>query len=495
MMSMNIPEIYDSTVSSKKSLFQHIYQKIITSAAPGAANVTDQPTGNTKTLKKKTVSKTIDLLLQQQQLQQQQQQLSSSSSIGVSGGSVGNTPFHIFQTAQLSVWSNTAGPVVEQLWKIKDVPIDFQAFTARQTLCGLDPKNTSDEVRFNMYPEHGFMVLSHIFNSKYTDLLSTKFAFSLYLNISFFNDYLPLHDIIVDRLTFLSCKILKAYTKNIPLENELFSKELINTMINVEKLFIHNGYPNVNISNTWFSDPLVDTDFLIKVLTSHFQTHGSTIIYGSHSEYVLKWMDTLSLFLTTKERKIASRNLNLKEYIPDIIIQGFIDVTQKQIEERLYLSLRPSTIIDIDKQIIYQTRRNHEYLEQRIDLFSKIILENYQMKEIENHLTTFKGNSTYIQKMVNEVFQLPFHFREIFLIQSVKSLLRKSSIIITGLQSLPYNEQKNRIQSLFNPTISETDIEVLYGLAEKLQYYLYVSVSKSQSFAIEDAIMEILSLV
>lgn len=104
--------------------------------------------------------------------------------------------------------------MIEQSWYYKELPLDFKQFIARQTLCGLDPKNTCDEFRFNIYSDQGVLVLSHIFNSKYNDSL-TKFALSLYLSINFFNDYLPIHDIIVDRITCLSCKLLKMYTLNV----------------------------------------------------------------------------------------------------------------------------------------------------------------------------------------------------------------------------------------------------------------------------------------
>ncbi|EGC33742.1 hypothetical protein DICPUDRAFT_80518, partial [Dictyostelium purpureum] len=269
------------TYQKKRSLFDAIYQKLLVNGSPPLNG--DNNTSGVNIRKKKLGT-------------------SKSSSIPVDLTHL--YTFQIFQGAQLSVWHDTAGPVVEQLWKYKDIGSDFQAFIARQTLCGLDPKNTADEIRFNIYPDQGFMVLSHIFNSKYNDSL-TKFALSVFLSITNFNEYLPIHDIIVDRVTCLSCKLLKNYSLNITDHLELFTKELVLTMINVEQLFL-SGYPSINISSTCFNEPKIDQEFLVRALTSHFQTYGSTIVIGSNPETVLMWMDTISLFLTPKERKLAS---------------------------------------------------------------------------------------------------------------------------------------------------------------------------------------------
>ncbi|KAM9961054.1 hypothetical protein ACTFIW_010228 [Dictyostelium discoideum] len=524
--------IEGTSYQKKRSLFDAVYQKLINNGSPnlsdhnynnGNTSFTSGKINKKKLNSSKTSTSPIDL-----------NQLYKS--------------FQVFQGAQLSVWHDTAGPVIEQSWYYKELPLDFKQFIARQTLCGLDPKNTCDEFRFNIYPDQGVLVLSHIFNSKYNDSL-TKFALSLYLSINFFNDYLPIHDIIVDRITCLSCKLLKMYTLNLIDQSDLFTKELVLTMINIEHLFLSNYNEkcgSISVSNTCFNDSKIDQDFLIRVLTSHFQTYGSTIIIGSNADLVYQWMDTIYLFLTPKERKLTTRNLNLKEYIPDIMIQGFLNENNininnsinnnnnmnnnnnnnnmnnssynhnhlnsnnnninninnnswlKQIDERLHFSLRPSTVVDLDKGIVYQTKRNHEYVDKRIDLFSKLIVDNYhQGKEFEN-LTPFKNsNSIFITKMVNEVFQLPFHLKEVFLMQSIKSLLRKSSIVITTLQHLSFTpaiEQKYKISQLFTPPLNEVDIELLYGLAEKLQFYLFVSVTKPESFGLEDTIMEILAL-
>ncbi|KYR02256.1 origin recognition complex subunit 2 [Tieghemostelium lacteum] len=383
--------------------------------------------------------------------------------------------FQVFTGAQLSVWQDTAGPTVDKLWKTRDnLTPEFQSFIARQTLCGLDPTSTNDELRFNIYPDLQLMVPSHIFNSRHSDIL-TKFSFSLYFNIQYFNEYLQLHDIIADRMSYLSCRLLKEYSLN---QNDLesFKKELVSMMINIEHLFL-SSYPNVNILNTLFGDQKMDTDFFIKALTSHMQTYGTTVVIGSSEALIQKWLDTLSLFLTVKERKVSSRQIN-KEFIPDMMIQGLLDVTLKQIEDKLYQSLRPITVIDIDQHQIYQSLLHTQYKTYRYELLRSLLLDGANVNRKENTLfSSFRGVSVYLSKIVQEVFQLPLHLRETYLIQMMRVLLRKTSLVVAYSQTVKFLgiSYVKKLKSEFNIP-SEADVYVLFGLSEKLQLYLILSV-------------------
>eukprot|EP01132_Coremiostelium_polycephalum_P003248 gene3248-4068_t len=389
----------------------------------------------------------------------------------------------IFAGAQLSIWHDTAGPVVEQLWNNQEISLDFQLFIARQTLCGLDLKNCSDEIRFNIYPDQGLMVPSVIFNSKYSDKL-TKFALSLYLKIDYFNEYTQLHDIISDRLTFLASKLLKDYCIQKVNLNE-FTLDLIQVFNNVESLFLAS-YPNVDISSTWFYENKIDTEFFIRVLSSHLQTYGSTIVIGSNSELILKWMDTLSLFLTCKERKLSSRNLINREYIPDLMIQGLLDCSIKQIEEKVHFSLKPLTIVDTDNQTLHQTFIHYQYKTIREDILLRtVIFQNGSLKDVQ-YFKQFKdsSSSTYIKNIVNEVFQLPIELREIYLAQSMRLLLRKASLVVNYSQSVDFLgiNYESKIKTVFNiPT--DSDVHLLFGVAEKLQLYLFLAVLRPSDLA------------
>ncbi|EFA76867.1 hypothetical protein PPL_09619 [Heterostelium album PN500] len=217
--------------------------------------------------------------------------------------------------AQLSIWHDTAGPGIEQFWSTgnensMNLAPDFLTFIARQTLCGYDISMESEEMRFNIYPEQ--------------------------------NEY----------------------------DLASFTSELINVCTNFENVF-SAGYPHVEISQTFFMESTIpspqDLDFLIRAISSHIITSGSTVVVGSKHNEILKWLDTLYMFLTPNERYISSRQVNSHEMIPDLMIQGLLNVNQKQIEEKLPFSLRPTTVIDIDKKEVYHTDILHQYTSFRED--------------------------------------------------------------------------------------------------------------------------------
>eukprot|EP01133_Synstelium_polycarpum_P010791 gene10791-12574_t len=331
--------------------------------------------------------------------------------------------------AQLSVWHDTAGPVVEQLWTTEEhIPADFQAFMARQTLCGLDTKIVAEETRFNIYPEQGFMVPSIIFNSRYHDKI-TKFALSVFLDLSKLSTYQHIHDIVTDRMSMLAAIILRNYSQNI-FDQTTFTEQLIDVCENIESIFL-SSYPHADISSTYFMElKVADTDFFIRAITSTLQTNGSAIVIGSQERLIEKWMDTLSLFLTPNERSISSRQLRQK-IVPDLMIQGLHHVSLKQIEEKV-------------KSVI-----------------------------------AFKDQSMYIQKMVNEVFSLPLDLREIYLIHFMRLMLRKASFVVAHSQStdcLGINYAKKLKSELNLP--SESDVYLLFGISEKLQLNLFMSAIK-----------------
>ncbi|EGG23430.1 hypothetical protein DFA_05562 [Cavenderia fasciculata] len=379
---------------------------------------------------------------------------------------------------QLSVWHDTAGPVVEQLWTTPEynLPSEFQSFMARQTLCGLDTKITSEEMRFNIYPEHSIMSSSIIFNARYNDKI-TKFALSLYMDLSKLSIYQHIHDIIADRLSMLASFILRNYCNNIA-DQISFTKELVLVCINLEHLYSSN-YPHVDILSTFLMDAKPqDNDFFVKVITSHLQTNGSTVVFGTQQAQVLKWLDTLSLFLTPNEKALSTRILTNKEYIPDLVIQGLIDVSLKQIEENIYLSLKPVTVVDLDKMEIFQTHIQYRYTSYREDILKNILLQS-QTRSDDKSLNRFKDPSIYIQKMVTEVYSLPMEMREIYLIHYMKLLLRKASFVVAYSQSnecLGINFAKKLKSDLNLP--SESDVYTLFGVAEKLQLNLFISAIK-----------------
>ncbi|GAM17623.1 hypothetical protein SAMD00019534_007980 [Acytostelium subglobosum LB1] len=392
--------------------------------------------------------------------------------------------------AQLSVWHDTAGPVIEQLWTVPgddedgqlSVSNEFQAFMARQTLCGLDTKIVSEEMRFNIYPEQGFMIPSIIFNAKYHEKI-TKFALSIYLDITKLHIYQHCHDFISDRMSLLASIILTNYC-NSNYDLTKFTPELLLVCVNIDKVF-SSSYPTTDISQTFFieSHPPAqpEYDFIVKAITSHMHTGGSTVVIGSNDKVILKWLDTLYLFLTPNERNVSSRVLS-HEFVPDLIIQGILDVSLKTLEERIPYSLRPSTVIDTDRNEVYQTEIQYQYTCYRDDfLVATAIFKKQLPPEKETKiLCTFTQPSVYVRQMLNEVFSLPLNYREIYLVHYMRLLLRKASFVVSFTQSINSNLGINyakKVKSELNLP-SESDVYLLFGIAEKLQLNLFMSAIK-----------------
>ena len=94
-----------------------------------------------------------------------------------------------------------------------------------------------------------------------------------------------------------------------------------NALNNEEKLIKEIRF-NQSVFANIESDKKMEVKFLALAITSHLQTHGSTVVIGSHVPDIDQMIDTLAIFLTPDERERSSYVVEGRKYIPDLLLQG-----------------------------------------------------------------------------------------------------------------------------------------------------------------------------
>jgi len=288
---------------------------------------------------------------------------------------------------------------------------------------------------------------------------------------------------------------------------ETFTTHLYTFITNMEILYNSQLTP-LKFSQTAFSisEQDIDIDFLSRVLTSHLQTHGYSVVIGDDEKAVNMLVDTLSLFLIDpQDRKRSSRVIGKRGFIPDLIIQGILDSQERQNtpDEDIIQSLFPITMIDLKSQSVKQTHPYHEYSVLRkeyMDLELMKLTSNKTLKEWQAKdglFKTMRTNSILIENILKDAFGLPRSLRETFLAQSVKGLIRKSVLLIKYVEA---ELEKNKNAHLEHTIVkkvradldlgNENDFGVLLGISEKLSPGIYVALAGDPA-SIEEKFVEL----
>lgn len=80
---------------------------------------------------------------------------------------------------------------------------------------------------------------------------------------------------------------------------------------------------SVNSKNSAFSATLI-SDHFCRLLTSHLQTHGNTVMIGQNITVLNMLINTLALFLSPAERNRSCYARRNHRYMPDLFLQGLV---------------------------------------------------------------------------------------------------------------------------------------------------------------------------
>jgi hypothetical protein len=212
----------------------------------------------------------------------------------------------------------------------------------------------------------GYIMSASVFTARFRNA-TTKFSLCLLVQSHFLPHYLLLHSMIEDRMFQLvsSLRALMAKSKDTRALSK-FSKLLPAFTKNVEQLQ-NSGLGSIDFGKTFICNQnLFEKEFVARAITSHLQTCHTTVVLGSNVGLVNSFVDSLSLFLSPNEVKLSAyAKKEAGIYVPDLVLQGVLG--EEIADNAVIWSRSPTTLVDVDRQIVKQTLPYHQYTVLRQD--------------------------------------------------------------------------------------------------------------------------------
>jgi len=419
----------------------------------------------------------------------------------------------------LALWDNISGPRLEQVWggqtkfsnnlninnninndiggsdnSTNEPKEEDLLYAARYTLGGeIVSESTHMETKFQVVPDRGYFSHSRLFHATYHGQ-STLFALSLIFSLDTLPNYLRLHHVVNDRVQHLVNMYVYLLKKRPPDSAlDVFSSQVPNFIKDLDAIFDTKLAPVIFEKTMFAGTPLGDDlEFLAKAVTSHLQTHGSTVVIGTAEQQINSYMETLSLFLSCDEKKRSStRVVPGRGYVPDLLLQGIIGA--KIPDESIILSMLPTTLVDLQTMTVKQTHPYHEYTVLRKEYMklrnTKLVSSSARKENLwtaqEGLFRLVKQSAPCISRILNDVFRLPMHLREGFIAHSMKLLSRKAVVLIKYVEALLSQPEEGVRSEVLDPGIikkirqdldlSDQCFTVLLGIAEKMSPGIYIT--------------------
>eukprot|EP01130_Rhizamoeba_saxonica_P005088 TRINITY_DN2044_c3_g1_i2.p1 TRINITY_DN2044_c3_g1~~TRINITY_DN2044_c3_g1_i2.p1 ORF type:complete len:435 (-),score=88.83 TRINITY_DN2044_c3_g1_i2:55-1359(-) len=430
------------------------------------------------------------------------------------------------------MWDNISGPRAAQIWSDNSNQSSTLEQLPRYSLNGemvdiANSKSIKKKLKFMVLPK--YFSTSMVFDAYYNDQI-TKFSLSLLWEKSLLQKYLMMNHIVEDRMNQLTEVIISiTHDKDISVALDILDEgKMESILVNLDQL-LRNQMSEQGISrNFQNSFYMMDngSDILARVLTSHLQT-GCTLVIGESEEHVIRWVDTISMFIFPAHRILFSRYISTT-YIPDMILQGM--VATEVDDEIIINSSIPTTLLDLnhDPPKIDQTYPYHAYSSIRSEFFEDQIKSAANIPRRENLLVDWdrKGGlypprrteleiSPLVQNIVDGIFELPScpsYLREGYITHTMDMLINKSIVLINYITSLQERKTDQYItdEMQMNEQIDHREIElvrmkrwiiemlhleescyrVLLSIAEKIQPGIYLKAEGNPSKA-QDRLLEL----
>ncbi|KAI9283665.1 C9orf72-like protein family-domain-containing protein [Umbelopsis sp. AD052] len=396
-----------------------------------------------------------------------------------------------FSAVMLIKWSNVMGPEVEKVWASDDQAVQTKKATytgiAKQVLNGEIGRTILEiEPKFLVLGDEGVICTSFLFAeynnpsskngpiggtpttkaSKKYSLDTNKISALVFLvPLQYLRNFSNYFDVMVDRVPGLVEKLrrLRLITKTpwTMLLNHFTSFHLIpfvHGIMDLESVSLPKDC--LKISHTILgieSRRMFDNEFVARLITSHLQTHGSTLVVGTNITTMNMVINTLALFLFPEERDRSSHTRKEHQYMPDLYAQGVLAQVVDQMDANLdFLVLEspePTTLVDLSRLTIEQTAVLPEYSRVRTEFYR---LEEAHLEESALHAETnawrlpaledeslewtrqifhtAKGIAPCVASMLKEIDRMPLTMREAFVRQWRRGLLRKALAVIKFLE-------------------------------------------------------------
>lgn len=409
-----------------------------------------------------------------------------------------------FVAVVLSCWDNVLGPRLQHVWRGNgDTESQEKSvkYVVGRTLHGEllrdAPENVVD-TKLYVVKDYGIVCHSFIFSGcdKYGINIS---ALSFIIPLSEFQNYLPLLELVEERVKILIAKLRVLQAKNLTSSLSAFSKYLprfIQTIASLKTAGIPDSIP---LSETSFGPgqaSSLDDHFLRRVITSHLQTFGSTLVVGKALDKVNLMVNTLALMLSPEERKRSRyavdtlANDSSDFYDSDLFVQGLLKSSKESFSlpvKGIITSSLPSTLVDMDTGEVKQTCPFNEHIVIRrefIDIELALLSEEAEDTPVFPELGLLHYSEEIgllVQTFMHDIQILPYvcGVREGFIDNFLRLLDRKALALIkyvetqSSLGTVPLNDTAKRQLRQDLQLVTEADYSIVLTRAEKLHPGIY----------------------
>ncbi|CAO3617746.1 unnamed protein product [Cunninghamella blakesleeana] len=398
-----------------------------------------------------------------------------------------------FSAILLIQWSNVVGPKVTKVWSGEPMDSSLLTTIARQVLNGEMGRALSKiEPKWLVLHRQGLVCTAFLYQDPCSSSLC---GLVMVVPVRYLRNFSQYFNVLSQRVPRQLIDVLMKLRKNYRKHNVSWSTALdyfanihlfglVKSIMNLESVSLPTEW--IKISHTLLSKdckPIVDTEFLIKIITSHLQTYGSTVLIGKNLTSMNIVINTLALFLSPEEKSRSSHARKNHKYMPDLFLQGLLlqdlENAKTRLEIEVLESPTPTTIVDLDKLQIKQTvlqpayRRlkyqwHDTFLNKLEEDFSHFITTGSHMKpygEInQKRFATFQKTEVIapmVQKLVQETFALPNKIRESYIRQWQRGLIKRAISLVKFIQDETSAILAKGMTSSMNPTtptsMSEND--------------------------------------
>ncbi|KAI9282253.1 C9orf72-like protein family-domain-containing protein [Sporodiniella umbellata] len=406
-----------------------------------------------------------------------------------------------FSHILLIQWSNVIGPKVEKVWPEEGMDENTQMMIARQVLNG-ELSATSVESKWIWFSS--MICTAFLFEDS---TVNTLCAICLVVPKRYqknFAQYLPLlQNRVPDQLVKPLVQLRKIHKREKVSWNNTLECFTINWLMPFVKSIMDLESVSLPIdcaklSHTMLNDEskqMLNSPFIAKIITSHLQTFGSTVLTGNNLSSVNMMINTLSLFLSSKEKSRSCHARKSHRYIPGLYLQGLLikDVEDMcpRIELAVLDSIVPTTLVDMTRIVVKKTPLYHHFQRLRASyqnaLFSKLedgfacrYNNRLQMSDWSKRSYVFEkvnNIAPMVQVLLEEVRAIPENMRDVYIKQWNRSLTNKALAMIKFVEDGNFfqskSEERGLIIKLSMKALSIYDMDdfiIILTQAEKLKH-------------------------
>ncbi|KAF7721095.1 hypothetical protein EC973_005413 [Apophysomyces ossiformis] len=359
-----------------------------------------------------------------------------------------------FSAVLLVQWSNIVGPKVEKIWSSEAMDERLQIMIGRQVLNG-EVGRTVETVEPKWLVLYRQSIVCTAF--LYTDPTAQSLcALIMVVPVRYLRNFSQYFHILRDRVPSQLIqpliqlrKVHKRHEWPCALDQFTWSwlAPFIRSIMDLESVSLPIEY--TRICHTILdheSRQLLDSPFIARVITSHLQTSGSTLIVGNSLTTINMMINTLALFLSPEERNRSSHARKNHKYMPDLYLQGILiqdmEGTSSQMERVVLESVIPTTIVDMTRLIVKQTLLLPQYhqlhcqyqrwLMRRKEDEASARPDSEWKKQALMHRTD--SIAPIVQNLLDETRKVPTRLREGYVRQWHRGLVKRGLALVKYVQ-------------------------------------------------------------